>query len=101
MDQVRRLTRRNVPLTTAELIKELNPTAYSGERDQRFRRRVRAFKNETLGNMSHLPESVIELILRSLQGETFVPASAALEITPRAPTAMSTPSRRTFRRDRM
>ena len=38
-------------------------------------------KNETLGNLSHLPESVIEIIRRSLQGETFVPASAAFEIT--------------------
>ena len=33
-------------------------------------------KNETLGNLSHLPDHVIELIRRSLQGETFVPASA-------------------------
>ncbi len=38
-------------------------------------------KNETLGNLSHLPESVIDIIRRSLQGETFVPASAAFEIT--------------------
>jgi hypothetical protein len=37
-------------------------------------------KNETLGNLSHLPESVIDLIRRSLQGEHFVPANAALEI---------------------
>ena len=28
-------------------------------------------KNETLGNLSHLPESLIEIIRRSLQGETF------------------------------
>ena len=28
-------------------------------------------KNETLGNLSHLPDSVIDLIRRSLQGETF------------------------------
>jgi transposase len=38
-------------------------------------------KNETLGNLSHLPESVIDIIRRSLQGETFVPASGAFEIT--------------------
>lgn len=37
-------------------------------------------KNETLGNLSHLPESVIDLIRRSLQGETFVPAGDAFEI---------------------
>lgn len=38
-------------------------------------------KNETLGNLSHLPEPVIDLIRRSLQGETFVPVSQAFEIT--------------------
>ena len=34
-------------------------------------------KNETLGNLSHLPESVIDLIRRSLHGETFVPLGQA------------------------
>ena len=37
-------------------------------------------KNETLGNLSHLPESLIEIIRRSLQGEPFVPRRQALEI---------------------
>ena len=38
-------------------------------------------KNETLGNLSHLPRPVIELIRRSLRGETFVPVTEAFEIT--------------------
>ena len=38
-------------------------------------------KNETLGNLSHLPDALIEIIRRSLQGETFVPLAAAFEIT--------------------
>ena len=37
-------------------------------------------KNETLGNLSHLPEPLIDLIRRSLQGERFVPVDQALEI---------------------
>ena len=37
-------------------------------------------KNETLGNLSHLPDSVIDLIRRCLQGETFVPLGEAFEI---------------------
>lgn len=37
-------------------------------------------KNETLGNLSHLPDALIDIIRRSLQGESFVPASAAFEI---------------------
>ena len=32
-------------------------------------------KNETLGNLSHLPDALIEIIRRSLQGETFVPVA--------------------------
>ncbi len=38
-------------------------------------------KNETLGNLSHLPDALIEIVRRSLQGETFVPAAQAFEIT--------------------
>lgn len=36
-------------------------------------------KNETLGNLSHLPEPLIEIVRRSLQGETFVPLGQAFE----------------------
>jgi len=37
-------------------------------------------KNETLGNLSHLPDALIDIIRRSLQGEAFVPASQAFEV---------------------
>lgn len=37
-------------------------------------------KNETLGNLSHLPDDLIELIRRALRGETLVPASDAFQI---------------------
>jgi len=37
-------------------------------------------KNETLGNLSHLPEPLIDLIRRSLQGERFVAVGEAFEI---------------------
>jgi transposase len=37
-------------------------------------------KNETLGNLSHLPEPLIEIIRRSLQGETFLPVGEAFEV---------------------
>ena len=42
-------------------------------------------KNETLGNLSHLPDELIEIIRRSLQGETFVPLTQAFEITASRP----------------
>src|SRR5881409_4090962 len=37
-------------------------------------------KNETLGNLSHLPDALIDLIRRSLQGDTFVPLGQAFEV---------------------
>ena len=37
-------------------------------------------KNETLGNLSHLPDSLINVIRRSLQGESFVPLTEAFEV---------------------
>ena len=42
-------------------------------------------KNETLGNLSHLPLPVIDLIRRSLQGQSFVPVGEAFQIERSAP----------------
>ena len=36
-------------------------------------------RHETLGNVSHLPAELRELVRRALKGETFVPANEALE----------------------
>src|SRR6478609_6305148 len=36
--------------------------------------------HETLGNLSHLPDHLIEIVKRSLKGETFVPAADAFRI---------------------
>lgn len=38
-------------------------------------------ENETLGNLSHLPEPLIDIIRRTLQGETVVPLGQAFETT--------------------
>jgi transposase len=49
-----------------------------------LRRSIRKGKtvtHQTLGNLSHLPDHVIDLIKRSLKGETFVPATNAVRIT--------------------
>src|SRR3954451_5278997 len=49
-----------------------------------LRRSIRTGKtvtHETLGNLSHLPDHLIEIIKRSLKGETFVPAAEAIRIT--------------------
>src|SRR3974377_461716 len=41
--------------------------------------------HETLGNLSHLPDHLIEIIKRSLKGETFVPAAETFRITRSVP----------------
>ena len=49
-----------------------------------LRRSVRKGKtvtHETLGNLSHLPDPLIEIINRSLKGEAFVPAAEAFRTT--------------------
>jgi transposase len=42
-------------------------------------------KNETLGNLSHLPEDVVEIVRRSLRGEVFAPLAERLEIVASKP----------------
>ena len=39
-------------------------------------------KNETLGNLSHLPDALIDIVRRTLRGEAFVPANARLGVAP-------------------
>jgi transposase len=53
-----------------------------------LRRSIRTGKtvtHETLGNLSHLPEHIIDLIKRSLKGETFAPAAETFRITASLP----------------
>ena len=38
-------------------------------------------KNETLGNLSHLPDELVEIIRAALLGTTFVPLNQAFEVT--------------------
>jgi transposase len=44
-------------------------------------RKGKSVTHETLGNLSHLPDHLIDIIKRSLKGETFVPASEAFRTT--------------------
>ena len=37
-------------------------------------------KNETVGNLSHLPERVVEMVRLALSGKTLVPAETALQV---------------------
>jgi len=55
-------------------------------------------RNETLGNLSHLPAPVVELVRQALKGKAFIPASSAFEILSSRPhghvQAVSTAMRR-------
>src|SRR3954447_2788058 len=48
-------------------------------------RKGKAVTHETLGNLSHLPDHLIEIIKRSLKGETFVPAAETFRIIRSSP----------------
>jgi transposase len=48
---------------------------------RRSLRNGKTVTHETLGNLSHLPDHLIEIIKRSLKGETFLPAADAFKIT--------------------
>ena len=65
--------------------REYNGKVYCTHLLRRSFRQDGKVKNETLGNLSHLPDSVIELIRRSLQGETFVPVGQAFDISSSRP----------------
>jgi hypothetical protein len=58
-------------------VKGVTYTSYYLRRSYRQDGKV---QHETLGNLSDLPVHVIDLISRSLKGETFVPASEAFRI---------------------
>lgn len=42
-------------------------------------------KNETVGNLSHLPEQVVDLIRQALRGETLAPVTSVFEILSSSP----------------
>ena len=71
---------RNGSVHVATTTRTYNGKVYCTHLLRRSYREDGKVKNETLGNLSHLPDSVIDLIRRSLQGETFVPASEAFEV---------------------
>lgn len=71
---------RNGSVHVATTTRTYNGKVYCTHLLRRSYREDGKVKNETLGNLSHLPDSVIDLIRRSLQGETFVPACEAFEV---------------------
>jgi transposase len=72
---------RTVAVHVATTKRVYNGKTYVTHLLRRSIRKGKTVTHETLGNLSHLPDHLIDLIRRSLKGETFVPAADAFRIT--------------------
>jgi len=71
---------RNGPVHVATITRRYQGKVYQTHLLRRSVRRGKKVLHETLGNLSHLPPPTIELIRRSLKGETFVSAGEAFRV---------------------
>ena len=76
---------RNGPVHVATIIRLYKGKVHKTHLLRRTYREGGKVKHETLGNLSHLPESIIDLIRRALKGETLVSAQEAFRITRSVP----------------
>ena len=68
---------RNGPVHVATIVRRYKGRAYQTHLLRRTYRQGNKVLHETLGNLSHLPQATVELVRRSLKGETFVSADEA------------------------
>jgi transposase len=71
---------RNGPVHVVTTTRKYKDQVYQTHLLRRSYREDGVVKNETLGNLSHLPDELIEIIRRSLRGEAFVPVGQAFEV---------------------
>jgi len=74
------MSSRNGPVHVATTSRTVGDKTYHTHLLRRTFRENGKVKNETVGNLSHLPESIIDLIRRALRGEVFVNPSEAFDI---------------------
>src|SRR3990172_3072394 len=79
------MARRGGAVHVVTTKREYKGKTYSSHLLRRSYREGDKVKNETVGNLSHLPDRVIEIIRQSLKGQAFSPAAEAFEITASAP----------------
>jgi hypothetical protein len=75
------MARQHRAVHVAKVTNTIKGVTYTSYYLRRTFRQDGKVKHETLGNLSDLPVHVIDLISRSLKGETFVPAADAFHIT--------------------
>ena len=71
------MSSRSGPVHVATTTRRYKNKIYTSHLLRRSFRAGKQVKHETLGNLSHLPDSLIDVIRRSLAGESFVPAAEA------------------------
>jgi len=72
---------RNGSVHVAKIVRRYKRNVYVTHLLRRSYRDGKKVLHETLGNISHLPERLIDLIRRSLRGEEFVSAGEAFRTT--------------------
>jgi transposase len=75
------MARKHRAVHVAKVTNTIKGVTYTSYYLRRTFRRDGKVQHETLGNLSDLPVHVIDLISRSLKGETFVPGADAFRIT--------------------
>lgn len=76
---------RNGSVHVAKIVRRYKDKVYTTYLLRRTYRQGKKVLHETLGNLSHLPESTIDLIRRSLKGENFVSTRDAFRTLCSAP----------------
>ena len=71
---------RNGPVHVATIVRRYKGKVYKTHLLRRTYREGAKVKHETLGNLSHLPEQIIELVRRALRGEQLVSAQEAFQV---------------------
>lgn len=72
---------RNGSVHVAKIVRRYRDKQYVTYLLRRSYRDGKKVRHETLGNISHLPEGLIDIIRRSLRGEQFVSAGEAFRTT--------------------
>jgi hypothetical protein len=75
------MARKHRAVHVAKVTNTIKGVIYTSYDLRRTFRQDGKVKHETLGNLSDLPAHLIDLLSRSLKGETFVPAADAFTIT--------------------
>ncbi|HLE02941.1 MAG TPA: IS1634 family transposase, partial [Dehalococcoidia bacterium] len=79
------MARREGPVHVATITHKYGDKVYQTTLLRRTFREGKKVKHETLGNISHLPPRIIELIKGALQGQIYVPLSEAFQIVRNIP----------------